>query len=129
MVADACGGNAEVWSIIGLLTMMLMIAVATGLMIFKSALKPLCLKGVRTKDITDSDGIDAEKERNLAPQKRKNPALVAISSSLWGLTVIGYIVIGLLAGLWHPGWMVFLITMAVDNIVEAIFEICGKKYL
>ena len=84
---------------------------------------------MHTKDIIDNDGVEAEDERNLAPKKRKNPALVAISSSLFGVTVIGYIVIGLLAGLWHPGWMVFLITMAVDNIVEAIFEIAGKKYL
>lgn len=125
VISEACGGNVDVWSTIGLLTMMVMIAVATGLIIFKSSLKPLCLKGVKDEDIDDDD----EDKPKSKIKRRKNPVLTAISSALWGITIVGYLVIGFLAGLWHPGWMVFLIATAIDNIIEAIFEICGKKYL
>ncbi len=122
-ISEACGGNVDVWSIVGLVTMMLMIAVATGLMIFKSSIKPLCLKGERGNNVNDDD----EPESKI--KKRKNPVLKAISSSLWGVTLIVFLAIGFHAGLWHPGWMVFLIAAAIDNIIEAIFHIAGKKYL
>ncbi len=130
VISEACGGNVEVWSIVGLLTMMVMIAVATGLMIFKSSLKPLCLKGVKAKDIDDDDDDDDDDDKPKSKiKRRKNPVLKAISSSLWSVTIVGYLAIGFLEGLWHPGWMVFLIATAIDNIIEAIFEIAGKKYL
>ena len=126
-VAELCGGTVEVWSIVGLVTMMLIIAVATGLMIFKSSLKPLCLKGIKAEEL-DDDNDDDDKPKSKI-KRRKNPVLKAISNSLWGITIVGYLVIGFLAGLWHPGWIVFLIATAIDNIIEAVFEICGKKYL
>lgn len=126
VVAEACGGNVDVWSTIGLLTMMVMIAAATGLIIFKSSLKPLCLRGVKDDDFDDDDDDDKPKSKI---KRRKNPVLTAISSCLWGITLVVFLAIGFAAGLWHPGWMVFLFATAIDNIIEAIFEICGKKYL
>ena len=115
------GANEEIGGIIGLVVMMIMIAAATVLLIFKSSIKPLCLKGI------DDDDLDEEKKKK--EKKRKNAVLNAITSCLWGLTVLGYLVIGFLWGLWHPGWIVFIITAALENIVEAIFEIAGKKYI
>ena len=128
VIAEACGGNVDVWSTIGLLTMMVMIAVATGLIIFKSSLKPLCMKGIKDDELDDDDDDDNDKPKSKI-KRRKNPVLTAISSALWGITLVVFLVIGFLAGLWHPGWMVFLFATAIDNIIEAIFEICGKKYL
>ena len=43
--------------------------------------------------------------------------------------MIPYLLIGFFLGLWHPGWIVFIIAVAVENIIEAIFEIAGKKYI
>ena len=113
------GGNADAWSTVGLVIMMLMIAAATGLLVLKSAFKPLCLKGER-----DLDDDDDSREK-----KSKNPILNTITGALWVLTVLAYLLLGFSFGLWHPGWMIFLISTAIENIIEAIFEILGKKYL
>lgn len=119
-ITSFMGGNDEISGIVGLVVMMVMIAVATALLIFKSSIKPLCLKGI-------DDDEDEEKKKK--EKKRKNPLLNAVTSALWGVTVIGYLLIGFFLGLWHPGWIVFIIAAAVENIIEAIFEIAGKKYI
>ena len=84
-------------------------------------------------DDDDDDDDDEDDEDNKKSKKknvkRRNPALQAISSLLWTLTVVVYLLLGFLLGAWHPGWIVFIITVAVDNIVEAIFELAGKKYI
>lgn len=118
-VAEACGGNAEIWGAVGIAVMMVMIAVATVLMVMKSYLRPAFMKAEEAED------------ENKAPRvkKRKNPVLRAISSGIWTLTVVIFLVLGFFLGLWHPGWIVFIIATAIDNVVEAIFEITGKKYL
>lgn len=116
IISSIMGSNNELGGIVGIVVMMVMIAAATGLLIFNSSTKPLCLKGI--------DDDEDEKEK-----KRKNPLLNAVTSALWGVTVIGYLLIGFFLGLWHPGWIVFIIAVAVENIIEAIFEIAGKKYI
>ena len=52
-----------------------------------------------------------------------------MSSVLWSVTTAGYLLIGFLLGAWHPGWIVFIIATAIDNVIEAIFELAGKKYV
>jgi uncharacterized membrane protein len=108
---DACG-------IIGVVILMLMVAAATALMVMKSYIRPVFLKGDKN-----------EKQERINIKKRKNPVIKAISSGVWGVAFVSFMLMGFLGGLWHPGWLVFLIATAVDNIVEAIFEIVGKKYL
>lgn len=122
-VAEACGGNADIWSSIGVVIMMLMIAVATALMVLKSYIRPSFMKA----DNLDIDGKKIKKVMKI--KKRKNPALKAISSGIWTLAVVAFLLVGFLLGLWHPGWIIFIIATAIDNAVEAIFEIAGKKYL
>lgn len=116
----------DVGAIVGLAVMMLMIAVATGLMILKSSLKPLCLKGRHIDDDEGDDESDTGKRRE---RKRKNPILSAISTCLWVFTVLFYLMISFATSAWAITWLTFIIAVAIDNIVEAIFEICGKKYM
>ncbi len=122
-LAEALGGNVDVWSTVGVVVMMVIIAVATGLQAMKSYIRPVFLK----KKEFDDDGEKIKKSEKI--KKRKNPALRAISSGLWTITVVAYLLMGFLMGLWHPGWIIFIIATAIDNAIEAIFEIAGKKYL
>ena len=114
---------------IGIAIMMVMIAVATGLMCMKSAIKPSFMKN---KDF-DEDGNEREKRgrngKTYKAKKRKNPLLSAIHSCIWALTMVVYFVVSFATGFWHITWIIFLISAAVDNVVEAIFELAGKKYL
>ena len=138
-IAEICGWNEDVAATLGLVIMMLMIAAATVLMIIKSNIKPMCLKGVKASeyrdddDDNDDDDDDDENEENKKSKnviiKRRNPVLPAISSILWSLTVVGYLLLGILLGAWHPGWIVFIVAAVLDNIIETIFDISGKKYI
>lgn len=121
-ILELNGMSSEVGGIIGITVMMVMIAVATGLMIYKSYVpRPAFLKGEKFERYN--------MEEKVRLKKRKNPVLRTISNVLWTLAVIIFLLIGFLGGLWHPGWMVFVITVAIDNVVEAIFEVAGKKYI
>jgi len=115
-------GNVEIAAILGLVIMMLMIAVATALMILKSAIKPMCLRG--RKDIEELDE-EIEKQN----KKTINPALKVIKGCLWPITFALYFIISFSSGAWYITWIIFLIATAVENIIDAIFEIVGKKYL
>ena len=121
------GLSDEIGGVIGLTVMMLFIAIATALMIIKSSTKPLCLKGIKDSELDGDD--DDEDRRSSHRGKKKNPILSAITGALWILTVCVYLAVSFYSGAWHLTWLIFLITTAVDNIIEAIFEICGKRYI
>ena len=114
--------------IIGMVIMMVMIAVATALMVLKGSIKPYFMKG-DSDDDDDDDGDDEERNEAQEKPKRKNTALKIISGAIWGATVPFYLAISFITGAWHITWVVFLISVAVDNIVEALFELFGKKYV
>ncbi|MBQ8835874.1 MAG: helix-turn-helix transcriptional regulator [Clostridia bacterium] len=66
-----------------------------------------------------------EKEENLDEEGRKRYALAeAINAVLWMVTVAVYLLLGFLGGLWHPGWIVFVVTAFASGIVEVA---CGVK--
>ena len=126
-LAEALGGNADVISIIGLAVMMVMIAVATVLMIMKSSIKPVCLKGVKASEYTESEEVESRSDKKTV--KRRNPVLRALGGALWGSAIVAFLLFGTFLGAWHPAWMLFLIATALDNVIEAIFELAGKKYV
>ena len=124
--------NSDFYYMVGLAVMMIMIALATGLLIFKGALKPAIMLNKNKKgnyseyEISEKENTDYKsKSKN---KKKKNPALKAISSALWTLTVVVYILISFITFAWHITWIIFLIAVAIDNIIDAIFEIAGAKY-
>ncbi len=133
-LSDAMGANEDIFAVIGITVMMIMITAATVLMIMKSSIKPICLKGVKDEELDSDDEDDDDDDDDVEVSRRgkrriKNPVIIAISTILWALTVVVYISISFSTGAWHITWLMFLITTAIDNIIEAIFELCGKKYL
>lgn len=124
VMTELFGGEAN--EILGLVIMMLVVAVATGLIILKGAFKPSCMrKGGVAYNGDDDDDYDEIKRT----KKRKNPILIAISAVLWPLTVAVYLLVSFSTWQWHITWIIFLISTAVEGIIEAIFEIVGKKYI
>ena len=112
--------TSETAELVGLGIMMLIIAAATAMLIINSSNKPLCLKGIR-----DEDDVDFATRKKL----KKHPALKIISGILWPVTFLAFFALGFIFGAWHPAWMLFLMATAVENIVESIFELAGKKYV
>lgn len=91
--------------ILGVVLMFVMIAAATGIIIYRTMLA--------SKDKKD---IKEEKEP-------ENPVLKAVKSCVWAVAVIVYFAISFLSGVWYISWLVFPITGAIVNIIEACFDL------
>lgn len=51
----------------------------------------------------------------------------AISSILWTLTVIIYLLISFIFGVWYISWIIFLIAALVENIITLMFKLGENK--
>ena len=92
---------------VGLVLLLVMVAVATGLMIFRSRLN-------------SSDKRDENEEK---PPKPENPILKAVKRCVWVIAVVVYIVISFSSGAWYITWLVFPITGAIIDVIKACFDL------
>ena len=92
---------------IGIVLMFVMIAVATGIIVYRSTLNRK----------NDNDEEKAEKK------KQENPTLKAVKSCVWAVAVIIYFVISFLSSAWYITWLVFPITGAITDVIEACFDL------
>ena len=111
LVALSMQGDA----ILGLAVMLGLVAVATGLIIFISMTKPKYHKAEDTM-------VEEFKEWKHTKDER-NEALKSVNSAVWMLTVVAYLIVSLGTGAWHITWVIFLIGIAVQQVVRAIFQI------
>lgn len=96
----------------GLLLMFLFIAAATGLLIYNGLTKPR----FRREDTM------VEEFKEWQTGNREEIALrKAIGSALWTITVVIYIIISFTTGFWHMTWIIFLIAVAIQAIINAAF--------
>lgn len=115
------GAGSTVGNTLGVTVMFLMIALATGLLIFNGMTKPkISPQADWSKDDDDDDDEDDDRDGRKAG---RSPVYKAISGALWILTVCGYLFVSFATGAWHVTWIMFLITTAIDNIIKAIFDL------
>lgn len=72
--------------------------------------------------------IEIEENKEQTDCKHKQPSKLEIvagmlSGVLFLVAIIAYLLIGFLAGIWHPTWVMFLAPIVVSSLVVAI----GKK--
>lgn len=92
----------------GVVLMFVIIAVATGIIIYRS--------------IFSSNNKSDEEEKKKEPE---NPTLKAVKSCVWAVAVIIYFVISFLSSAWYITWLVFPITGAITDVIEACFDLKG----
>lgn len=56
------------------------------------------------------------------PQNRNQAIKSAISGSVFVLSLIAYLVMGFVAKLWHPGWIIFFTPIITDGIADVILK-------
>ena len=100
---------------LGLVLMFVIAAAATGLIIYTSMTKPRYMK---TEDTVVEDFKQWNSENSNRREVKK-----AISSALWSITLVLYFVISFLTGAWNITWVIFLIAVALDNIISAAMSI------
>jgi len=105
--------NFRYANIVGVPTMFLLIATATGVLVYNSMTKP---KFNKASDSIVEDFREWQSGRHDRKALRKS-----ISSALWAVTVVCYVLFSSLTGWWHPAWVIFLLAAALEAIINIFF--------
>lgn len=98
-------------SVIGVVLIIPIVAIATGMLIFDNVTKPDVLKEGRKYSQRTPD------------QKKREDIQEAITSILWIGTVAVYLAISFTMGAWAYSWIIFIISAAIQSILELIFKL------
>lgn len=108
-------GAIGIFETLGVVLMFLMIAAATGLLIYNFATKP-------KRNMPDGTVVSDFKQWQTQNTQRKQ-LLKAIRSAYWPLVVAVYFLISFATMKWNITWVIFLIAPAVDSIIKAVFTL------
>lgn len=100
---------------LGPVLMFLIIAAATGILIYNNMSKP------RYRKLDDSIVEEFKEWQEQTDSSRR--AMKAISSAMWSIITVLYFVISFNTLAWHITWVIFLIGGAIDGIIKAVFEL------
>ena len=100
---------------IGVPIMLVMIAGATGLLIYNNLTKPR-----RRRDPDTMVGQFREWQSGVDERKTLRRA---ISSALWSILLVIYFLISFWSGSWHVTWVIFLIGAAIEAFVNIFFTL------
>ena len=70
---------------------------------------------------------DKDNRPDLVEKVENNSLLARISSVTSSMSVIIFLLLGFIWGLWHPGWLVFLLTPIVTGLVKIIKPNAGES--
>jgi hypothetical protein len=100
---------------IGVPVMFVMIAAATGLLIFNNMTKPKYLK-------TSDTMVEEFREWRSGAQDQKSLRR-AISAALWSILVVLYFIISFWTYAWHLTWIIFIVGGAIEAIINIFFTL------
>lgn len=101
----------------GIILMFLFVALATGLLIYNSMTRPRYVK----EDETIVEEFKQWKSDNTGRRHLRN----SISSILWSLLVIIYLVFSFYFGAWAYSWIIFIIGFFLEGVIKLVFELKG----
>jgi len=99
--------------------MLIMIAVATGLLIYNNMTKPKYLK--------ESDTMVEEFREWQSDTQERKQMRSAISSALWALIVALYFIISFITHAWHITWVIFIIGVVLESLISIFFTMRNKR--
>lgn len=109
MLGNAFGGAAMT---VGTVIMLIMIAAATCLLVYNGTSKP---KYVKSDETMVEDFKKWSAERNNSKALRRS-----IHAIVWMLTVLTFLCLGFFWGLWHPGWLIFILAIVANEIIRLV---------
>ena len=110
--------GSSLFNIIGLPILFIMVAAATGLLVYNNMTKPTYQK--------ESDTMVEEFKEWQAGTSDSRKLRSAISSTLWTIIVVLYFLISFNTGAWHISWIIFLIGAAIESLIN-VFTSLRKK--
>ena len=100
---------------VGVPVMFVMIAAATGLIVFNHMTKPKFRKG--------SDTMVEEFREWQSETSERRSLRKAISAALWSVICALYFVISFWTGAWHISWIIFLFGAALESLINIFFTL------
>ncbi|MEE1056260.1 MAG: hypothetical protein UH239_03330 [Acutalibacteraceae bacterium] len=116
IIGDAIGGSDD--GVMGVGFMFLMIAVATGMLIYNAKTKYKPEK--HPTMVNEFKDWQSGKPSQKSVQKQ-------ISGFIWTCVVIVYFLISFLTGAWYITWLIFLIGLAVNQVVNLCISLDSEK--
>ena len=102
------------FEVLGIAIMFLLIAGATGLIIYNNMTKPQYIK---QDDTLVEDFREWQSTANKGRRVRKS-----IESAMWAIITTLYLLISFTTFAWHITWIIFIIGAAIEKIIRAYFE-------
>jgi hypothetical protein len=107
-------GRSDAAPIIGVAIMFFMIAGATGILIYNDMTKP---------KIRREDTMVEEFKQWQTGSRQERALRSAVSAALWAIAAATYFIVSFLTGYWHMTWLIFLVAVAVQAIINAAFTL------
>lgn len=107
--------QSDTAGIVGLVIMFILIACATGILIYNHMSKP---RYVKMEDTMVEDFRQWQSD-----SKDKKSLRSAVSSAVWSLIVALYFIISFISGAWYITWVIFIIGGAVQSILNIAFAV------
>ena len=111
--------SAERAEMFGLPLFFIMVAVATGLLIYNNMTKPSAIR--KSNDTMVEDFREWNSDKKARKRMRR-----AISSALWALVTLVYLVVSFLTFAWHITWIIFVIGVAIEAIMNIFYAASDK---
>lgn len=108
-------GNVMLNSVLGPVLMFVMIAAATGLLIYNSKTK---IKSNHNRETMVDEFKQWQSGNPSQAGKYKS-----IKGVLWSVTVLIYLLVSFLTFAWYITWIIFIIAVAVEQVIKLIIEI------
>lgn len=78
--------------------------------------------GMEKERFNKNSGFINHDETYMETSKKKNKKTKnIINGLLWQMTVLAYLMMGFFLDLWHPGWIIFIISGIISSIVNFLF--------
>jgi len=104
---------------IGIPILIVMVAVATGLLIYNSMTKP--------KYPGLADNMVEEFQEWQYETKGRKQMRSAISTALWSLILVLYFIISFTTMAWHVTWIVFIVGGLMESLINIFYTARGRK--
>lgn len=115
MLYILCVVPCIIWEQYGVILMLIMVAAATGLIIYNSMTK---LSYQKTEDTV----VEEFKEWKAESDERKQ-TLKSVNHAIGTIFLVLYFVISFSTGAWYITWLIFPISGVVQSIVKACFDL------
>lgn len=102
-------------SMVGLVLMFVMVAAATGMIIYNSMTRPKY--NAQPETVVEDF---RQWQQNKSGSKR---VYKAVMSAYWPICLALYFLLSFTTGRWNITWIIFLISPAVSSIIKAVFEL------